>query len=397
MSKNGHSETPLLDDLEKGPWPSFVVEMKRAAEKNASAKDLIKQLERSYVDRIGHWKHGGIVGVKGYGGGVIGRYSDLPEEYPAVSEFHTFRVNQPSGWFYTTDKLRQLCDVWDKHGSGLTNMHGATGDIILLGAPTSALQPCFDDLAEIGFDLGGSGSDMRTPSCCVGPGRCEYACIDTLELLYSITMEFQSELHRPMFPYKSKIKISGCPNDCVAAIPRSDIAVVGTWRDEIRIDPAEVANYASNGIDIQSEVIDLCPTNCMNWDAASNTLTIDNAECNRCMHCINLMPKALRTGKQRGATILVGGKAPIVHGALLSWVIVPFMPMEPPFDEFKDLVRRIWDWWDENGKMRERLGELINRLGMRRFLKDVGLPASPAMIRAPRANPYYFWDPEEVK
>ncbi len=397
MSNNGHSETPLLDDLEKGPWPSFVVEMKRAAEKNASAKDLINQLERSYVDRIGHWKHGGIVGVKGYGGGVIGRYSDLPEEYPAVSEFHTFRVNQPSGWFYKTDKLRQLCDVWDKHGSGLTNMHGATGDIILLGAPTSALQPCFDDLAEIGFDLGGSGSDMRTPSCCVGPGRCEYACIDTLELLYSITMEFQSELHRPMFPYKSKIKISGCPNDCVAAIPRSDIAVVGTWRDEIRIDPAEVANYASNGIDIQSEVIDLCPTNCMNWDAANKTLTIDNAECNRCMHCINLMPKALRTGKQRGATILVGGKAPIVHGALLSWVIVPFMPMEPPFDEFKDLVRKIWDWWDENGKMRERLGELINRLGMRRFLKDVGLPASPAMIRAPRANPYYFWDPEEVK
>ena len=31
-------------------------------------------------------------------------------------------MNQPSGWFYTTDKLRELCDVWDKHGSGLTNM-----------------------------------------------------------------------------------------------------------------------------------------------------------------------------------------------------------------------------------------------------------------------------------
>ena len=28
------SETPLLDELEEGPWPSFVTEMKRAAEKN---------------------------------------------------------------------------------------------------------------------------------------------------------------------------------------------------------------------------------------------------------------------------------------------------------------------------------------------------------------------------
>ena len=118
------SKTPLLDQLEEGPWPSFVKEIKRAAQKKDSAKDLLGQLERSYNDRIGHWKHGGIVGVKGYGGGVIGRYSDLPEEFPAIAEFHTFRVNMPSAWFYTTDKLRKLCDVWDKHGSGLTNMHG---------------------------------------------------------------------------------------------------------------------------------------------------------------------------------------------------------------------------------------------------------------------------------
>jgi sulfite reductase alpha subunit len=391
------SETPLLDELEGGPWPSFVTEMKRAAEKNEASADLLRQLEKSYVDRIGYWKHGGIVGVRGYGGGVIGRYSELGEEYPAVSEFHTFRVNMPSGWFYTTDKLRQLCDVWDKHGSGLTNLHGATGDIILLGAPTAALQPCFDDLAEIGFDLGGSGSDMRTPSCCVGPGRCEYACFDTLELLYNITMEFQNELHRPMFPYKSKIKISGCPNDCVAAIPRSDISVIGTWRDNIQVDPEGVAYHAENGVDVQTEVVDLCPTNCMTWDADTKTLTIADDDCNRCMHCINILPRGLRPGKERGATILVGGKAPIVHGALLSWVIVPFMKMEEPFDEFKDLVERIWEWWDENGKMRERLGELINRLGMRSFLKAVDLPAVPQMIRIPRANPYYFWDPEEVK
>ncbi|MEF9877382.1 MAG: hypothetical protein RR772_10780, partial [Gordonibacter sp.] len=65
-------------------------------------------LERSYEDKIGHWKHGGIVGVKGYGGGVIGRYTDLPEEFPNLREFHTMRVSAPSGWFYTSDKLRDI-------------------------------------------------------------------------------------------------------------------------------------------------------------------------------------------------------------------------------------------------------------------------------------------------
>jgi sulfite reductase alpha subunit len=73
------------------------------------------------------------------------------------------------------------------------------------------------------------------------------------------------------------------------------------------------------------------------------------------------------------------------------------MKIEPPYAEVKDLIRKIWEWWDENGKMRERLGELINRQGMRAFLKAVGLPPMPQMIRMPRANPYYFWEPEEVK
>jgi sulfite reductase alpha subunit len=383
------SETPLLDDLENGPWPSFVKDMKESAEHSPAAADLLRQLEKSYQDRVGHWKHGGIVGVRGYGSGVIGRYTDSPEEFPGVEHFHTLRVNQPSGWFYTTKALRDLCDVWDKHGSGLTNFHGATGDIILLGTKTGELQPCYDDLAEIGFDLGGSGSALRTPSACVGPARCEYACIDSLDLCHRLTVNFQDQIHRPMFPYKFKIKISACANDCVAAIARSDLSIIGTWKGDIRINQDAVRDYAANGMNLAAEVIDLCPTRCMAWDGAM--LTIDDAECNRCMHCINLMPKALRQGVEKGATLLIGGKAPIVHGALLGWVIVPFMKVEPPYDELFGLLGKIFEWWDENGKMRERVGELINRMGMGRFLRDVGLQPVPQMVKRPRANPYYFW------
>src|SRR6056300_173933 len=124
--------TPLLDDLEKGQWPSFVTEIKKESGR-PMVKDLLGQLERFYREKIGHWKHGGLVGVMGYGGGVIGRYSDVPEDFPNVAHFHTMRVNHPSGWFYTADILRKICDVWEEHGSGMTNMHGSTGDMILLG------------------------------------------------------------------------------------------------------------------------------------------------------------------------------------------------------------------------------------------------------------------------
>lgn len=391
------SDTPRVDELEKGPWPSFVKEIKRAAAEKPEAGDLLKQLELSYEERVGHWKHGGIVGVKGYGGGVIGRYSDSPDKFPHIKEFHTLRVNQPSGWFYTTEALRKLADIWDKYGSGLTNFHGSTGDIILLGTTTDNLQPCFDELSDAGFDLGGSGSVLRTPSACVGPARCEYACIDSLDICHSITIHFQDAIHRPAFPYKFKIKVSGCANDCVAAIARADLAIIGTWKGPIQINAAEVANYAQAGMDIQGEVCDLCPTRAIKWNGEAQELSIRTEDCVRCMHCINEMPKALRPSQEKGATLLIGGKATILRSAFLGWVIVPFMKLTPPYDELKQLIEKILDWWAENGKNRERIGELIYRVGMRTFLREVGLAPVPQMVFRPRANPYVFWWPEEVK
>jgi sulfite reductase alpha subunit len=382
--------TPKLDDLEKGPWPSFVTEMKRAAEGSAMAGQLLGVLELSYDDRVGHWKHGGVVGVRGYGAGVIGRYSDVPEQFPEVAQFHTMRVNHPAGWFYKTDALRKICDLWEKHGSGLTNLHGATGDIILLGTRTESLEPAFADLTGNGFDLGGSGSVVRTPSCCVGPARCEWACFDTLDFTYDITQHYQDEIHRPSLPYKFKIKASGCPNDCVASIARADLSVIGTWRDDIQVEQAAVAEYAAGGLDVNRDVCERCPSKCMDWDG--RTLAIDNPSCVKCMHCINVMPKALRPGRERGACILIGGKAPIVSGAMLSAVLVPFMKMEPPYAELKDLIGKILELWADEGKNRERIGEFIQRVGLGNFLEAIGLEPKPEMVRHPRENPYVFYE-----
>jgi len=383
-------KTPLLDELEKGKWPSFVTEIKMAAKKGPMCKDLLGQLEQSYEEKLGHWKHGGIVGVMGYGGGVIGRYSDLPEKYPAISHFHTMRINQPAGWFYSTDALRKICDIWERHGSGITNMHGSTGDIILLGTVTDELEPVFDELQKIDFDIGGSGSDVRTPSCCVGMARCEWACYDTMAACYDFTQSFQDEIHRPAFPYKYKFKFSGCPNDCVASIARADMSIIGTWRDDIQVDKDAVTEYAKNGMDIKADVVDNCPAKCMEWDGKE--LNIENSYCRRCMHCINAMPKALRPGKDRGATVLLGSKAPIVEGALLSSVLIPFYKMEPPYEELKDITERIWDIWSEEGKNRERVGEFIQRVGMGNFLEAIELEPQPEMVAHPRENPYVFYE-----
>jgi dissimilatory sulfite reductase alpha subunit len=409
--------TPLLDELKSGPWPSFVTDIERLAEEGGSetAADLLGQLELSFKEKEGHWKHGGIVGVLGYGGGVIGRYSDVPDLFPSVAHFHTLRVNQPASKFYSTEALRFICDIWNRRGSGLTNMHGSTGDMVLLGTFTDELEPIFYELTHSKFewDLGGSGSAMRTPSCCLGKARCEFACIDTQGICFNLTKNYQDEMHRPAWPYKFKFKVSGCPNDCVASIARSDCSIIGTWRDDIRVDDAAVSAYANGEIagaggghgpdfklDIQEHVVDNCPTGCMAWDGSK--LAIDNRECNRCMHCINAMPEALRPGVDTGASILVGAKAPILEGAQLGSLIIPFIQMDNPDDlengmqAFHEFVEKMWDWWDEEGKNRERIGELIQRKGLYEFLSACNIEPDPRMVKEPRSNPYIFYKEDEV-
>lgn len=415
--------TPLLDDLETGPWPSFVSDIKQEAlhrkqnQENIDYQipadcpdDLLGILELSYQDKETHWKHGGIVGVFGYGGGVIGRYSDRPDEFPGVAQFHTIRVNQPAGKYYNTTFLRQICDLWDMRGSGLTNMHGTTGDIILLGTQTQQLEEVFFDLThKVKTDLGGSGSNMRTPESCLGQSRCEFACYDTQDLCYQLTMDYQSELHRPAFPYKFKFKFDGCPNGCVAAMARSDFAVVGTWKDDIVIDNTMVNAYVDGEVapnagahsgrdwgvfDLQLEVIERCPTHCMKWDGAK--LLINNKECTRCMHCINVMPRALRIGNERGASILVGAKAPVVDGAQMGSLLVPFVEVTHPYTEIKDIIERIWDWWMEAGKNRERLGETIRRLSFQKLLEVTNIKPQAIHVQEPRTNPYMFFTEKEV-
>jgi dissimilatory sulfite reductase alpha subunit len=378
-----------------------------------AVEDLLGVLELSYTDGTTHWKHGGIVGVFGYGGGVIGRYCDQPELFPGVAHFHTMRVAQPAGKFYKTDFLKNLCDLWDFRGSGITNMHGSTGDIILLGTTTPQLEEIFYELThKFNQDLGGSGSNLRTPADCIGQARCEYACYDTQDLCHNLTQEYQDELHRPAFPYKFKFKFDGCPNCCVASIARSDMSFIGTWKDDIRIDQDAVAGYVNgdfppNGgshagrdwgaFDIEKEVVGLCPTECMKYE--DGKLLINNKECTRCMHCINVMPRALRPGKETGCSILVGAKAPILDGAQMGSLLVPFVEVnkEDDYQAIKDVIELIWDYWMEEGKNRERLGELMKRQGFQKLLEATNIKPVPQHVQEPRTNPYIFWKEEEVE
>jgi sulfite reductase alpha subunit len=400
-------KTPLLDELQDGKWPSFVNGLKRLADDDGKSyspmmNDLLGQLEHSYQTKLGYWK-GGTVSVFGYGGGVIPRFSKVAEEFPESSEFHTLRVQPPAGLHYSTDLLRNMCDIWEEHGSGLIALHGQSGDIMFQGCTTENVQKAFDDLNEIGLDMGGAGPALRTSMSCVGHARCEQSCYDEVRAHRSIINAFLDEMHRPALPYKFKFKFSGCANDCVNAIHRADFAVIGTWRDDMKVDQAEVKNYidqAGRKYTIDN-VIARCPTNALSLND-DDTLEVDNSSCVRCMHCLNVMNKALSPGDDKGVTILIGGKRSLKIGDQMGTVVVPFLKLESDedFERLEEIAENVIEFFAENALEHERIGETIDRIGLVNFLDGVGVEIDPNMVNHPRTNSYVDtaeWDQEADK
>jgi sulfite reductase alpha subunit len=401
-------ETPMLDELENGPWPSFISGIKKLRDEHPDQRiqevtsSLLGQLEHSYETRKGYWK-GGTVSVYGYGGGIIPRFSEVGSAFPESKEFHTIRVQPPAGNHYTTAMLRQLGDSWEKWGSGLQTFHGQTGNIMFIGTTTEGTQHFFDDINSYGWDLGGAGPCVRTAMSCVGGARCEMSCANEHGIHRHLVNNFTDDVHRPALPYKFKFKVSGCPNDCQNAIERADMAIIGTWRDDMKVDQDEVKAFvAKKGRQyVIDNVTSRCPTNAIALND-DDTLAVDNRNCVRCMHCLNVMPKALHPGDDKGVTILIGGKRTLKIGDLMGTVVVPFKKLETEedYESLVEMAEEIIDFWAENGLEHERTGEMIERIGLVNFLEGIGIEVDPHMVSNPRQSSYIRmdgWDEEAEK
>ena len=202
-------------------------------------------------------------------------------------------------------------------------------------------------------------------------------------------------MHRPALPYKFKFKVSGCPNDCMNSIQRADMAVIGTWRDDMKVNQDEVKSFvAEKGRKyVVDNVVTRCPTNALSLND-DDTLDVDNRNCVRCMHCINVMTKALSVGDDKGVTILIGGKRTLKIGDLMGTVLIPFMKLESDedYEALTELAEEIIDFWAENGLEHERCGEMIDRIGLVNFLEGINVDVDPNMIASARQSSYVRMD-----
>jgi dissimilatory sulfite reductase alpha subunit len=289
------------------------------------------------------------------------------------------------------------------------------------GISTENVQKAFDGLNEMGFDLGGAGPALRTSMSCVGAARCEMSCFDEARALRTVINNNLDDMHRPSLPYKFKFKFSGCPNDCVNAIQRSDMATIGTWRDNIRVDEKLVQDYYQvHGMhDLYNDVVGRCPTKAITLPsgevkAGPHTSGVC-APSRRRQHpvhrqqelrALHALPErhprrlAARQGQGRDHPGRRQGRAEDRRHHGHGDHPVHEAGTDEDFEKLNELARNVLDFFAENALDHERTGEMIERIGLANFLEGMDIPVDPNMISQPRSNPYFRgddWDEQVAK
>ena len=378
------TETPLMDELAKGPWPSHAKELLKT-------RYPVMMYEEAMRLRMTQWGHGGMSSVPGLGSGAIARKSRRPD---IISHSHLIRVLGNPGNFFKTATFRKICEIADKYGDSSLHVLTTNYNIEICGLMNDeAMAGVTRELNAIGNDVGSAGDAIRNIPDCMGPALCEFAVMDTPGIKHFMTTRYIDDIQYPRFPFKIKTKMSGCPNECGKSLLHGDIGIIGVFRDLPKVDNERLGGWVKNGGKIDW-VCDHCPTDAMNWDGSR--LEIDGDRCIRCMYCINRVP-AIKPGDDRGVAITAGGKMKGKYGPMKGKVVFPFIRATPP--DYEDLVRafdKLCQVYDENGRKKERIGDMIHRIGFDKFLRLCEVEVSTMHFSTPRRNTFYHWDEVEV-
>lgn len=252
------------------------------------------------------------------------------------------------GGEFTADQVRAIASVAERYGKGRLHLTMRQG-IEVHHVPRSKSRGAVEELAAAGLTMGADGPRVRIITACPGRATCRWGIIDTQELA--------GELDRLFFareaPYKFKIGVTGCPNNCAGATG-NDVGVMG----------AVVPAWDGAACNDCGACLEVCPHSAI--VRTDGTYAIDTERCSQCGRCTVSCPQGAWTVERRGVVLWIGGtmgKKPRI-GTCLDRLI-------ESREELLDQVERAFAWYCRNGRPKERFGHTIERVGLRSVLDEV--------------------------
>lgn len=262
----------------------------------------------------------------------------------------TVRLRCPGGRL-PLSKLKKIVEVAERYG----------GDYVHLSFRQSLEVPYvnikdFDamvsELREVGQEVASCGARVRVPTACSG---CEYNPNGITDTQY-YAQEVDNRYFGQPTPHKFKTSFSGCPIDC-ARTREADLGFQG--QVEPVWDPETCAACT------------LCIKACQEGsltEGPDRRPVYDPSLCIYCGDCIRACPTDSWTAQRKGHAVRVGGK----HGRhpREANLLVNLLPNDKVFP----LLETVLAWYREHGARGERIGTVIERVGLeslRRAVEEV--------------------------
>lgn len=240
----------------------------------------------------------------------------------------------------TATQIQAIATVAEQYGNGGIHITTRQG-VEIHDVKKEDLTAAQAQLEASGLTMGADGNRVRIVIACPGNSTCRFGSIDTK----SMAAKLDEHYFRVDTPYKVKMGVAGCPNNCGKA-READIGIMGSripqWNAADCIDCGACIKFCVHGA-ISKE---------------GDTYQRDEAKCINCSACVGRCPKSSWETVSVGYTVLVGGT--LGKRPMLGIPVAQHLETE---EEALAVVDRVMNFYKEHGQPRERLGHLIQRLG----------------------------------
>jgi len=242
----------------------------------------------------------------------------------------------------TSAQLRKIADLAETHGRNYAHITTRQG-FEISHVNFEDVEKVTIGLEKVGLVLGACGSRVRVVVACQGTDICPHALDDTQLLVRTLDERFYGRFG---VPHKFKMGVSGCPNAC-AKHNENDLGFMAV------VEPVLIDKESCINCGLCAEV---CPGKAI--EMKDGLPVFDSTKCFHDGKCIDICPRDSLGVNRKGWQVFAGGKWG--RRPQLGIPIANFVATE----QIPEMVENILSNYIKLANKRERLGELINRLGM---------------------------------